>query len=68
MVVRPSCPREAWGPGAGQPRRSGDRKGNPLEDIKVLQTADNILAVMKDGQIFSGLLDPARPIRKARNN
>ena len=39
-------------------------KGNPLEDIKVLQTADNILAVMKDGQIFSGLLDPCSPHQK----
>ena len=40
-------------------------KGNPLEDIKVLQTADNILAVMKDGQIFSGLLDPCSPHQKS---
>ena len=40
-------------------------KGNPLEDIKVLQTADKILAVIKDGQIFSGLLDPCSPHQKS---
>jgi len=40
-------------------------KGNPHEDIKVLQTADNILAVMKGGQIFSGLLDPCSPHQKS---
>ena len=40
-------------------------KGNPLENIKVLQTADNILAVMKDGQIFSGLLNARSPHQKS---
>ena len=32
-------------------------KGNPLEQIGVLQDADAIAAVIKEGQIYTGLLD-----------
>ena len=39
-------------------------KGNPLEDITLLQHADNIRAVVKDGEIYSGLLDQGSPYRQ----
>ncbi len=39
-------------------------KGNPLEDITLLQYADNIRAVVKDGEIYSGLLDQGSPYRQ----
>ena len=39
-------------------------KGNPLEQISVLQEADNIAAVIKDGEIYTGLLDSQSPHRK----
>ena len=35
--------------------------GNPLEDITVLQNPDNIPAVIKDGQIYAGLLRSHSP-------
>ena len=39
-------------------------KGNPLEQISVLQEADNIAAVVKDGEIYTGLLDSQSPHQK----
>ena len=39
-------------------------KGNPLEQIGVLQDADAIAAVIKEGQIYSGLLDNQSPHQK----
>ena len=39
-------------------------KGNPLEQISVLQEADNIAAVVKDGEIYTGLLDSQSPHHK----
>ena len=39
-------------------------KGNPLEQISVLQDADNITAVIKDGEIYAGLLDSRSPHTK----
>ena len=35
--------------------------GNPLEDITVLQNPDNIPVVIKDGQIYAGLLRSQSP-------
>ena len=35
--------------------------GNPLEDITVLQNPDNIPAVIKDGEIYAGLLRSDSP-------
>jgi hypothetical protein len=35
--------------------------GNPLEDIAVLQNPDNIPVVIKDGQIYAGLLRSQSP-------
>jgi imidazolonepropionase-like amidohydrolase len=40
-------------------------KGNPLEEISILQQADNIAAVVKDGEIYAGLLDPCSPHQKS---
>ena len=39
-------------------------KGNPLEQIVVLQDADAIAAVIKEGQIYTGLLDNQSPHQK----
>ena len=39
-------------------------KGNPLEQIGVLQDADAIAAVIKEGQIYTGLLDNQSPHQK----
>jgi hypothetical protein len=39
-------------------------KGNPLEQISVLQDADNITAVIKDGEIYVGLLSSQSPHHK----
>ena len=39
-------------------------KGNPLEQIGVLQDADAIAAVIKEGQIYTGLLDNHSPHQK----
>ncbi len=39
-------------------------KGNPLEQIGVLQDADAIAAVIKEGQIYAGLLDNQSPHQK----
>ena len=39
-------------------------KGDPLEQISVLQDADAITAVIKDGQIYAGLLDSQSPHQK----
>ena len=39
-------------------------KGNPLEQISVLQDADAIRAVIKDGQIYAGLLAGQSPHQK----
>ena len=39
-------------------------KGNPLEQIGVLQDADAIAAVIKEGQIYMGLLDNQSPHQK----
>ena len=39
-------------------------KGNPLEQISVLQDAENITAVIKDGEIYAGLLDSRSPHTK----
>ena len=39
-------------------------KGNPLEQIGVLQDADAIAAVIKEGQIYTGLLDSQSPHQK----
>ena len=39
-------------------------KGNPLEQIVVLQDADAIAAVIKEGQIYTGLLDNHSPHQK----
>ena len=39
-------------------------KGNPLERIGVLQDADAIAAVIKEGQIYTGLLDNQSPHQK----
>ena len=39
-------------------------KGNPLEQIVVLQDADAIAAVIKEGQIYAGLLDNQSPHQK----
>jgi imidazolonepropionase-like amidohydrolase len=39
-------------------------KGNPLEQISLLQDADNIRAVIKEGQIYAGLLDKHSPHQK----
>ena len=39
-------------------------KGNPLEQINVLQDADNIAAVIKDGEIYAGLLHKQSPHQK----
>ena len=39
-------------------------KGNPLEQISVLQEANNIAAVIKDGEIYAGLLDSRSPHTK----
>jgi hypothetical protein len=39
-------------------------RGNPLEQISVLQEADNIAAVIKDGEIYAGLLDSRSPHNK----
>ena len=39
-------------------------KGNPLEDITLLQEANSIRAVVKDGEIYSGLLDDNSPYYK----
>ena len=36
-------------------------RGNPLEQISVLQEVDNIAAVIKDGEIYAGLLDSRSP-------
>jgi imidazolonepropionase-like amidohydrolase len=35
--------------------------GNPLEDITVLQNPDNLPVVIKDGQIYAGLLRSHSP-------
>ena len=39
-------------------------KGNPLEQIGVLQDANAIAAVIKDGQVYAGLLDNQSPHQK----
>ena len=39
-------------------------KGNPLEQIGVLQDTDAIAAVIKEGQIYAGLLDNQSPHQK----
>ena len=39
-------------------------KGNPLEQIGVLQDADAIAAVIKEGRIYTGLLDHQSPHQK----
>ena len=39
-------------------------KGNPLEDITVLQDPDNIAAVIKEGKIYTDLLAKQSPHHK----
>ena len=39
-------------------------KGNPLEDITLLQNPDNIAAVIKEGEIYTDLLATQSPHHK----
>ena len=39
-------------------------KGNPLEDIALLQNPDNIAAVIKEGEIYTDLLAKRSPHHK----